>query len=297
MPPIYLEEHEKFTTRVQVMNMCCLVAARSINNPSTCIVVLQSVIKVESTRWPLYVLSTRTSFGETCRDEVAKRQGGFYLPRVTIHKDEFGEEIEPFCIPVVFGSYERPEKKVDSTVSFRDDMRSKIKDILRICHTHGHEEIVVASKFEGLPSREVSSLFYESLLEIGDAVGAFRRVMFALPSTQVPATVTLGFQEEFKYKSSGQVRALWKEGKLLVPKERADVCLEVDIKDVKYKDVKGTKAKLVKPLVSVCREHQHWTHLPCGRIVLAACPQLCLSAMWGDAGADVHIWHKVDRNQ
>merc|ERR1712151_1410621 len=60
------------------------------------------------------------------------------------------------------------------------------------------------------------------------------------------------------------------------------------------RNLNGARVQLFQVLVSSSREHQKWLHLPCGRIVLAAVPQLCLSAAHADDGAVVHIWQKVN---
>jgi len=308
MEPIDCREH--FKTEVRVMNVCFLSAA-CLSNTSPCIVALSPGIFIESQdsgmSWPLAALWERTSFRQEFQDDVVPRWGGFYLPDVKVDKSEFGEEINPFSTAVVFGSPPwKPTDEVDSAIQFRSEMRDKIKNILRICHWHGHQELVISSKFAGLPAREIASLFYELLVESGDAVGAFRRVIFALPTEEVPAKVICGFQEEFRCaERDGVPRTSWKDGKYLVPRSQpgqnlnieSELCLDVNLRDVKWNGVRGTRAHMFKAVLSSSREHQQWMQLPCGRIVLAAFPQLCLSAEKGHDGAHIHMWHKVEKNQ
>merc|ERR1712187_749784 len=64
---------------------------------------------------------------------------------------------------------------------------------------------------------------------------------------------------------------------------------------VKCNNVRGTEVYMHKAVVSSSREHQQWAQLPCGRIVLASFPQLCLSAANCYDGARIHMWRKVDK--
>merc|ERR1711862_878914 len=80
-------------------------------------------------------------------------------------------------------------------------------------------------------------------------------------------------------------------------KSQADLCLDVDLRNVKWNNLRGTKVQMFQPLVFSSREHQQWRQSPCGRIVLAAFPQLCLSAVQSRSGALVHMWRKVEKNQ
>jgi len=119
-------------------------------------------------------------------------------------------------------------------------------------------------------------------------------VIFALPVQEVAATVLMAFKEEFN--SDGLRRSIWKQGRFLAPRTQGDLCLDVNIQSVKWEKRNGVKANLGKPSDFARREQQHWFHLECGRIVLAAFPELCLSAKEKDHGADVHIWCKVEKH-
>jgi hypothetical protein len=260
--------------------------------------------KEAANSWPFKCLWERTSFGEEFHEEVMPRWGGFYLPEVRVRKDEFGGDIKPFLTSVVFGcastlhlSGMLGSDEVDSITAFREAMRTKIRNLLRICHWHGHRELVIAARFMYMPVREVAALFREVLLESGDLVGVFRRVLFALPPEEVRAKVSLGFREEFHYAgNAGLTRASWREGRHLVPDGLRHLCFTAELDLAESRDLRGVEVKL-REIVPRRQEHQLWRHLPCGRIVLAAFPQLCLSARQRFCGSDLHMWTKVDTNK
>lgn len=301
MEPIYCEQH--FQTEVRVTSMCCLTAA-CVGSPGMCVVALHPAIVIKnkspgpkSQSWPLSALRERTSFKDAIQEEVVPRWGGIYLPELVVSKDEFGEAASPVCVPLVWGSPPwKPKNDAKSVAEFREEMRKKIINILRICYVHGHQELVISATFQALPAREIAALFHELLITgSGDTVGAFRRVIFALPKEEVPAKVLLSFQEEFRYSERrGKLDLSWKDGKYLVPRIQPDVCLDANVRDVKLKDVNGNRTHAFSRVVSSSREHQLWSLLPCGRIVLAAVPQLCLSAADSRAGAAVHMWRKLE---
>merc|ERR1712187_686596 len=95
-------------------------------------------------------------------------------------------------------------------------MRKKVQNVLRMCQAHGHDQVIVSLKFDGLPARQVAALFREALQEdSSDTCGAFSRVTFALPSNRVTARVFMAFQEEFNPESLH--RSSWKQGRFLAP--------------------------------------------------------------------------------
>merc|ERR1712178_185064 len=95
-----------------------------------------------------------------------------------------------------------PNNEDEDAWRFRSEMRTKITNLLRICHAHGHRELIISSRFTGSPAREVASLFRE-LLTKGDKSGesdvahAFRRVIFAMPKSECTAKCFVAFDEEF----------------------------------------------------------------------------------------------------
>jgi len=229
---------------------------------------------------------------------------------VSVRRSAYGGDIKPFTIPIVFGSPpKRPSGSLDDHADadrFKDEMREQIRNILRICHWHRHdqsnpihEELIISASFKRLPARVVASLFREALLEHGDGndcVGAFGRVTFALPQGEVPATVCYGFEEEFVSSPCGDLsRRAWAEdGQLILPKGFVGVCLDAYLENVHADKVNGAPVGLYEPVCSKGREHQQWIHTSCGRIVLAAFPRLCLNAKYLHDGADIHIWSWVE---
>jgi len=303
MDPIFCVE--QYDTEVQVMNMCCLTAA-CMSRPPPCIVALHPDIlpvcaQQPEHKWPISALLERTSFKEACQDLVVPRHGGIYLPDVAIRKDEFGQAIRPLSVPFLIACPSwKPSNDVRSAAQFREEMRTKIRNILRICYQQGHEDLIISATFHALPAREIAALFHELLLVSGDTVGAFRRVTMALPQEEVAARVIFGFREEFKYlEDRDDPCTSWRDGKYLLPSNQQDLCLDAaGVHNAKLHQINGARVKLHEPLVSSAHgEVQQWLHLPCGRIVLAAMPQLCLSAAEQVDGAEVHIWGRVEKNQ
>lgn len=131
-------------------------------------------------------------------------------------------------------------------------------------------------------------------------MGAFRRVIFAFPNEEVPARVILGFQEEFKYPEINYAPCAPKADQLVVLTSPSDPhlspgCLDVDLRKVLLNFVRGRRVQIF--ITAIFRENQLWRHLPCGRIVLDAFPQLCLSAAQNHNNAHIHIWYKTEKNQ
>jgi len=296
MEPIVRQE--TFDTQVQVMSVCCLSAAQLMNNGS-CVVVLSPQFfpgrwDASNRKWPLGALLTRTTFRDAFQGfEVSPRWGGFYLPEVSVHSDELAGPIPPVSIPVLFASPPwKPE--AEDGQRFHEEMRAKVANLLRICQSYGHQELLISATFHGLPAREVAAIFREVLLESGDVARAFKRVTFALPHNEVDGKVVLSFQEEF---SAQHGPRKIEDFKRIMPTHDAELCLDVPLENVTLQSIQGTVVQLAKPQFSAGREHQHWLLLPCGRIVLAAYPQLCLSASTARDGAHVHIWTRVERNE
>jgi hypothetical protein len=168
-------------------------------------------------------------------------------------------------------------------------MDNKIRKLLRICYQLGHREIVLSSRFENLPAREVTSILRELLLEDHEFKGAFRRIVFAMPHTEVSANVFLGLREEFKL--DGRFRDTWKDGKVLMPKE-GHSCLQANFSGFEKSQrgtANGLKVEMCAPRLGVGCEDQHWMKLDCGRIALAAFPSFCLNS--SDRGhRRIHVW-------
>ena len=90
---------------------------------------------------------------------------------VTVLKGSFGEAIEPFRIPVVYVlAPPKPSEARSDSKRFRDEMKTKVLDIARVCHKLGFMDLVLASTFEGLPARSVAALLRCLLLP--QAIGA-----------------------------------------------------------------------------------------------------------------------------
>mmetsp|Transcript_112843 Transcript_112843/g.224520 ORF Transcript_112843/g.224520 Transcript_112843/m.224520 type:complete len:743 (-) Transcript_112843:162-2390(-) len=294
MDEVPLDDRQRFQTEVRVESMCGLTAACIV---SACIVMFHpgpSIISHSAkSLWPFSALWKRTSLGDSFEAELMPRHGGIYWPEIAVCKDEFGEAASPVSVPLVLGSPpQQPENSVESVEVFRREMRIKISNLLRICQWHAHEELVISGAFRQLPTREIAGLFHELLQTSGDLVGVFRRVIVALPQEEVPAKTLMSFREEFKYtKLVDEQRTSWKEGNYLVPGNLPDHCLHVPIRDTKLPEINGVKLHACKILASC--EQQLWVHVPCGRIVLAALPQLCLSAKDARHGVAVHLWQKL----
>ena len=64
--------------------------------------------------------------------------GGVYIPDVALFRDIQGTDITPFWASVVYAA--SPCGQQVPTV-----LREKILNVLRICHAHGHEYVVLGA--------------------------------------------------------------------------------------------------------------------------------------------------------
>ena len=104
-------------------------------------------------------------------DMAPQRRDALFAEDVKVSKGSCGEAIEPFRIPVVYVlAPPKPSEARSDSKRFRDEMKTKVLDIARVCHKLGFMDLVLASTFEGLPARSVAALLRCLLLP--QAIGA-----------------------------------------------------------------------------------------------------------------------------
>merc|ERR1712048_401676 len=175
------------------------------------------------------------------------------------------------------------------------EIREKIRNVLRICHKHNHNDIIVSMAeacFQTAPVAEVAALWHECLFDLGDTPGLAKRVVFAMPSRWTSLKVRLAFQQEFQ--QPRQLLSVCKADRKMLILEGSKLCLDARLHcDQSF--VRSIAVGLWPILVSAAQEHQIWLHLPCGRLVLAAFPSLCLSAV-SSSGSSVHLSERDETN-
>mmetsp|Transcript_155563 Transcript_155563/g.274721 ORF Transcript_155563/g.274721 Transcript_155563/m.274721 type:complete len:766 (-) Transcript_155563:117-2414(-) len=253
----------------------------------------------------------RTNFKDLFKDhtESVPRWGGLYAPKVSVVKDAFLEplqktsEVSAVYAAAAWGPNVHKDQDDASDWAdwerFKTETRDKIRNVLRICYRHGHGHIIVSmarSSFRGLPVAEVASLWHECLLVSGDTPGLAKRVVFTLPSVNTGLRENVAFRQEFeRFREVLKEVALRRDDCKMILLAGSKLCvdarLHVDVAENRLGH--GVKVALWKVLSTGSHEHQLWLHLPCGRLVLAAFPGLCLSAV-SSASQDVHLWKRVE---
>jgi uncharacterized protein (TIGR02452 family) len=128
------------------------------------------------------------------------RWGGIYVPNVQVLSDSAGPVEEPFRVAMVYAAASRianlagaggsedeegesPESMPISHARYRAEMREKVLNVLRICHAHDHQELILGAwgcgGNEG-PAEEVAEAFHRALLGDSDVSHTFKRVTFAI---------------------------------------------------------------------------------------------------------------------
>eukprot|EP00930_Biecheleria_cincta_P044018 TRINITY_DN30198_c0_g1_i1.p1 TRINITY_DN30198_c0_g1~~TRINITY_DN30198_c0_g1_i1.p1 ORF type:complete len:778 (-),score=125.28 TRINITY_DN30198_c0_g1_i1:298-2631(-) len=256
----------------------------------------------------------RTNFTELFKEHMGNvpRWGGLYAPKVKVTKDASLEVmLKSFELPAMYAAVawgpnfmnwkESSDWKTDWK-RFRGEIREKIQNVLRACHKHNHDSIIVSMAsacFEGAPASTFAELWYECLFGAGDTSGLVRRVVFSTPPKTTPLKVRLAFQQEFLRSREVLLRgtAIRDEGQMLVlagSKQCLDARLDVRLLVSENETGNGVTVGLCEILASANQEHQVWLLLPCGRLVLAEFPWLCLNASSRRAGDYVHLWKRVE---
>ena len=201
-----------------------------------------------------------------------------------------------------------PRDDGDDVRRFRKELLDKIRNMLRICHTHEHENLIITSRFSWLSSNEVARAFREASQEIGDTAHLFRRVVFAFPLDDCPMKVAASFRQEFQKPAAGLARLQAQEDKVgmqadsvildrdgrIVSAACGDFCVSATLGDT-FGGGNGCKIWLSRKDDGRYRDNQIWKHGPSGRLVLVACPHLCLSAATRkDVTSRLHLWEMVE---
>ena len=229
--------------------------------------------------------------------------GGIYAGQVSIQKDASMRKLPKATDvsmiytaapqgPNVVNSSKGSEEGSDLSAEwrkdwcrFRDDVQKNIKNVLRACHTKDHREVVVMMAdacFRDAPAAEIAAQWRECLLGpgCGDTLGLVRRLVFAMPFGRTLIRAKLAFQREFvdlnplKPLCSCNIIVLGGT-QLCVSARDLMKATEVSLSGAPN----GIKVILEPISTTSALEHQLWLHLPCGRLVLAWYPELCLSAV------------------
>jgi len=113
----------------------------------------------------------------------APRWGGIYVPEVLVNADGNGQCIEkPFRVSMVYATATRGNSG-GASEDFCMEMKDKIRNLLRICHIHKHDHLILGAwgcGHRGGHSREVAAIFHEALFGNSDVNRLFRKVTFAI---------------------------------------------------------------------------------------------------------------------
>merc|ERR1711924_356964 len=101
------------------------------------------------------------------------RWGGIYAPDVLVFSDGESRHIPRFRMDMVYAiSPWAPNTDEDpSLLQFQAEMRKKITNVLRICHLHGHDTLILGAWScgnGGGPPAFVAKIFRESLMGSAD---------------------------------------------------------------------------------------------------------------------------------
>ena len=79
------------------------------------------------------------------------------------------------------------------------EMCAKILNILRICHAHGHESLIICSRISQCNDRQIADIFCRLLFDTSssDVALVFSHVIFSLPSLECSSGVLTTFQQVF----------------------------------------------------------------------------------------------------
>jgi hypothetical protein len=299
-------------------------AARLMKGDATCLVALGGetlLPKPSQCRRHCKNFFERTDFKDIFKDcdETVPRWGGFYAPKVSVLRDDFLDPLQnPFEISAIYaaaawgpnitnsvnGSTEKSAAAVSEWAKdwqrFRGEMREKIRNLIRICHRHGHTTIIVSMAsacFAGAPAADFAALWHECLFDVGlgDTPGLAKRVVFAIPSKWTSLKVNLSFRQEFQRPREVLEKAAnCKADRKLLILAGSKLCVDARLHIDKC-TVGNIEVGLWTILIGAAQEHQIWLHLPCGRLVLAAFPSLCLSAV-PSSSSGVHLSTRHETN-
>lgn len=268
-----------------------------------CLVVLGSEFllpKPLDTRRQCQNFFERTNFKELFESvEPVPKLGALYAPSTMVIENASLQPLNTsFEIPALYAAAPWGPNSAEDWQRFRSEMRAKIQNILRICSKHLHDVIIVsmaASSFASQPVAQVASLWRECLHLSGDTPGLAKRVVFCL-SSHGPLKVQLAFKQEFE-QPPDLLNDLPRNARKMIVLANSRKCVDARLNDEgERRQTNGIAVGLWQALGTASQENQLWLHLPCGRLVLAAFPSVCLSAQFRDTG-QVHLWERVEKNK
>ena len=122
------------------------------------------------------------------------KHGGLYAPEMTVVYDRYDKPIAPVTMPAVYASIAvvGRHNKIDrgDWDTSLADMKQKIVNVLRFCHSKGHRILIITSQFHSCDPQIVAKLFQELLIEAGDLKDVFQQVIFTISPHDVNAEAT-----------------------------------------------------------------------------------------------------------
>merc|ERR550532_2275796 len=182
-------EVDRVVTEVNVLGVCCLSVAEQqarVSGSSPVLLVMgREQGPLAEHKYGQGGTVIRASMLQQAVDEPlpAPRWGGIYVPEVLVNADGKGQSIEqPFRMSMVYAAASRG-KGADVSDDLCMDMREKVHNVLRICHRHNHDHLILGAwgcGDRGGHPREVAAIFHEALLGNSDVARLFCKVTFAI---------------------------------------------------------------------------------------------------------------------
>jgi len=200
-------------TKIEVVDECCLSVARRLGGRACLLVngreigewIAGSQISARAGQLGLLCNTTTLQPAMAAGGHEGlpiPRWGGIYVPNVLVFRDSEGTTIPHFRMPMLYACaswFPRGAIGGPKFEQFRDEMQEKVRNVLRICHLHGHSDLILGAWGCGqreAPANLVANVFRNALLESGDTARLFQRVVFAVPSYS-PGDAFDAFSREF----------------------------------------------------------------------------------------------------
>eukprot|EP00931_Biecheleriopsis_adriatica_P042636 TRINITY_DN24307_c0_g2_i1.p1 TRINITY_DN24307_c0_g2~~TRINITY_DN24307_c0_g2_i1.p1 ORF type:complete len:813 (+),score=195.40 TRINITY_DN24307_c0_g2_i1:60-2441(+) len=318
LDPVVQDSDVREATEVLVMETDALDLARC-NFHGSCLVVFGPEDLPSERNSDSRLFFERTNFKDLTKNylDTVPRWGGLYARQVSVQKDaSLGKLPKATSIATIYaaapwgpnmvtrsmGSEEGADSLAEWSKDwdrFRKEVREKIKNVLRTCYNNGHDEVIVMMAdacFADAPAAEIAAQWRECLLGpgFGDTPGLVRRLVFAMPFGQTLIKAKLAFQREFR--SLDPLKPV--SACSMIVLDGTKLCMDardlMKATEVSHPGAPNGIKVILKPIsITAAQEHQLWLHLPCGRLVLAAYPELCLSAV-SNSTDGVHLWKRVE---
>lgn len=146
----------------------------------------------------LFDIVEKAEGGPTSVKKAVPRMGGIYVPQVTVTRGE-----PPFTVNMLYAASARDpggaaQSAEEAQKQMRQEMLMKVRNVLRIFHERGNDELVLGAwgcGWRGLEANVVAQLFYTALKEDSETCRRFRQVTFAIRGKQEQV---VAFQKVFQ---------------------------------------------------------------------------------------------------